>query len=458
MIRLLGNVSHFFLAALVLAALVLATALALVGCEAPEPSVSVPPVDRVILISIDTLRADFLGPYSPELETTPHLDRFAADSVVFTDVLAHAASTATSHKSILYSLYPSIHKASKDTVPIEHVVSPMDALKAAGFTTGAIVGGGQLREEFGFSQGFEDYIVLPPLTRGHQLEAFEEESFQWLADHKDDKFFLFLHNYEPHCPYDAPEEFTKKRAGWYKGDVDPGKCGARYYNKLQMGKVDFQFVRDLYAAEVEYLDRTLGHLFDELKRLGLYDSSLIVFTADHGESLGERRYVGHNRLYNVQLQIPLIVKLPDVAPARVPAPVESIDIMPTIYAATGAEPPFAFQGKSLLPLMLGVSEGDPNRARFGTHPNLVSVHRNQWHLLYNPTGQRAELYDFRADPEELDNLVEDNEDIARELRAAFDQMELEGAELADKFELQDGGNPVLDENAREELRALGYIQ
>ena len=108
--------------------------------------------------------------------------------------------------------------------------------------------------------------------------------------------------------------------------------------------------------------------------------------------------------------------------------------------------------------MLGASDGDPNRVRIATHPNLVSVHRNQWHLLYNPTGQRAELYDFRADPEELDSLVEDNEHIARELREYFDQMERESRELADQFELRDGGMPILDEKTREELRALGYIQ
>ena len=458
MIRHHRNASYSSISALLL------TTLSFFACEPPWPSVTVPQIDRVILISIDTLRADFLGSYSPGLDTTPNLNRFASDSVVFTDVLSHAASTATSHKSILYSLYPSVHKASKDTVPTEHVVAPVDALRSAGFTTGAIVGGGQLREEFGLAKGFQDYIVLPPVTRGNQLEAFEEESFKWLAAHRDDKFFLFLHNYEPHCPYDAPEEFTAKRAGWYKGDVDPGQCGAQYYNKLQMGKEDFQFVRDLYAAEVEYLDVSLGRLFDALKRLGLYDSPLIVFTSDHGESLGERRYVGHNRLYNIQLQVPLIIKPPQTvpraadAPARVDAPIESIDIMPTIFAAMSVTPPFPFQGKSLWPLMTGVSRRDPDRERIASHPNLVSVHRNQWHLLYNPTGQRAELYDFRADPEELDNLAEEHEPIVSELRESFDRMERESQELANQFELRDGGTPVLDESAIEELKALGYIQ
>ena len=430
----------------------------LAGCGPEEPSVTIPPVDRVILISIDTLRSDFLGSYNPERNISPNLDQFASESVLFTDVLSHASSTATSHKSILYSLYPSIHKTSRESVPVEHLVSPLEALQSAGFTTAGIVGGGQLRAKFGFSKGFDDYTRLPPVTEGNQLPAFEEESFKWLAEHRQEKFFLFLHTYEAHCPYEAPEEYLTKHAGWYEGDVDPGECGARYYNDTQLEQEDFKFLRDLYAAEVEYVDASLGRLLDELKRLGLYDTAMIIFTSDHGESLGEREYVGHNRLYNIQLQIPLIIKLPDDAPARVEVPLESIDIMPTVFAAMGVEPPYSFQGKSLLPLMLGASDGDPNRVRIATHPNLVSVHRNQWHLLYNPTGQRAELYDFRADPEELDSLVEDNEHIARELREYFEQMEHESRELADQFELRDGGMPILNEKTREELRALGYIQ
>jgi arylsulfatase A-like enzyme len=305
-------------------ALPVLAALFFAACASEE---SVPPVDKVLLISIDTLRADFLGVYNPKLDTSPHLDRFASDATVFTDVLSQASSTARSHKSLFYSLYPSVHKTSKSSVPEEKLVSPLEALQSAGFTTAGIVGGGQLKAEFGFSKGFDDYIELPPITEGNQLPALEEESFTWLAEHREDRFFLFLHTYEPHCPYRAPEEYVSKRAEWYEGRVDPGECGARYYNKLQMGSEDFRFVRDLYAAEVEYVDAFLGRLFDELKRLGLYDDMMIIFTSDHGESLGERRYVGHNRLYDVQLRIPLIVKLPDTAPSRIGAPVESIDVM-----------------------------------------------------------------------------------------------------------------------------------
>ena len=428
------------------------------GCANTDSEPIVAPVDKVLLISIDTLRPDFLGSYNPELDTSPNIDWFASESTIFTDVLSHASSTARSHKSILYSLYPSIHKTGKSTVPKETLVSPLETLQQAGFTTTGIVGGGQLKAEFGFSKGFDEYIELPPITRANQIEAFEKESFRWLGEHHDDKFFLFLHTYEPHCPYAPPEEYATKRAGWYEGDVDPGKCGARYYNKVLMGDEDYRFLRDLYAAEVEYVDSALGRLFDELKRLGLYDEMMIIFTSDHGESLGERRYVGHNRPYNVQLQVPLIIKLPGMAPSRVEVPLESIDVMPTVFSAIGLEPPYRFQGVNLIPLMKGEGKIDEERVRIATHPNLVSVHRGPWHLIYHPDAKRVELYNLSVDPEELWSVAEKNRHIARELRDYYDEMNRQNLALAAKFTLSDGGAPILDERAREELKALGYIQ
>ena len=428
------------------------------GCANTDPEPTVAPVDKVLLISIDTLRPDFLSSYNPELDTSPNIDRFASEGTIFTDVLAHASSTARSHKSILYSLYPSVHKTSKSTIPEEKLVSPLETLQQAGFTTTGIVGGGQLKAEFGFSKGFDEYIELPSITRANQIEAFEKESFRWLGEHRDDKFFLFLHTYEPHCPYSPPEEYAAKRAGWYEGEVDPGKCGARYYNKVSMEDEDYRFVRDLYAAEVEYVDSALGRLFDELKRLGLYDEMMIIFTSDHGESLGERRYVGHNRPYNVQLRVPLIIKLPGVAPSRVDAPLESIDVMPTVFAAVGLEPPYGFQGVNLIPLMKGEGQIDVERIRIATHPNLVSVHRGPWHLIYSPNAKRVELYNLSVDPDELSNVAEANRHIARELRDYYDEMNRHSRELAANFTLRDGGAPILDDQTREELRALGYIQ
>ena len=428
------------------------------GCANTIPEPTVAPVDKVLLISIDTLRPDFLSSYNSELDTSPNIDRFASESTIFTDVLAHASSTARSHKSILYSLYPSVHKTSKSTVPEETLVSPLETLQQAGFTTTGIVGGGQLKAEFGFSKGFDEYIELPPITRANQIEAFEKEAFRWFGEHRDGKFFLFLHTYEPHCPYSPPEEYAAKRAGWYEGEVDPGKCGARYYNKILMEDEDYRFVRDLYAAEVEYVDSALGRLFDELKRLGVYDEMMIIFTSDHGESLGEHRYVGHNRPYNVQLRVPLIIKLPGVAPSRVDAPLESIDVMPTVFAAVGLEPPYDFQGVNLIPLMKGEGQVDVERVRIATHPNLVSVHRGPWHLIYSPNAKRVELYNLSVDPDELSNVAEANRHIARELRDDYDEMNRHSRELAANFTLRDGGAPILDDQVREELRALGYIQ
>ncbi|MCP4378068.1 MAG: sulfatase-like hydrolase/transferase, partial [bacterium] len=175
----------------------------------------------MILISVDTLRPDFLGCYDPDLDTSPNIDRLAAESAVFTDVLAHAPSTTISHKSIPYSVYPAVHKTTFDRIPDELVPSPIEALRNAGFTTAAIVGGGGLAPELGFPKGFGSYKVLPRLKTGEQLETLRVESRRWLKEHREDDFFLFLHMYQPHCPYSPPEKYAKRYAGWYRGDVDP---------------------------------------------------------------------------------------------------------------------------------------------------------------------------------------------------------------------------------------------
>jgi arylsulfatase A-like enzyme len=437
----------------------------LAGCANDEtPDALTPPVleavvDKVLLISIDSLRPDFLTCYNSDLDTTPHLARFASESTLFTDVLSHAASTAISHKSLFYSLYPSVHKTSRKTVPDEDVVSPFEALQQNGFLTAGFIGGGQLNTKFGFGKGFDEYVVLPPLKEGSQVETLQSESLRWLGEHHDEKFFLFLHTYEPHCPYVPPDEYANKYAGWYQGDIDPAdKCGSTYYNELEMTSDDYQFVRDLYAAEVAYVDSFLGRLFEELKRLELYDETLIVFTSDHGESLGERNYIGHNRLYNQQLRVPLIVKLPGTEPSRVDAPLESIDVMPTILAAVGVAPPYPFQGQNLIPLMEGNVPPGGERFRVARQGKTISVHRGPWHLLFSQSEDEAELYDLRSDPEELENLASENPEVMEDLKKDYARLMQDSKDLSAKFVLRDGGRPRLDKKTREQLKALGYVQ
>ena len=175
---------------------------------------SAKPIEKVILISVDTLRADYLGCYNPKAKATPELDRFAATNVVCKKVTSQSATTAPSHKSIFYSLYPSIHKTSIDGTPEERLSSPVEVIRAGGFRTAAFTGGGQLSHAFGFARGFETYWEpkTDPFVK-HQTEEMQQSAFQWLDKHYNEKFFLFLHTYQMHCPYSPPRDFFQKWAG-----------------------------------------------------------------------------------------------------------------------------------------------------------------------------------------------------------------------------------------------------
>ncbi len=396
---------------LALALLVLGAPL-LGGCAREEPRVR-----NVVLISVDTLRPDFLSCYQPELATTPHVERFARDCAVFTDALAQAPSTTISHKSMLYSTYPAVHKTTRDRVPREAVASPIEALQSRGFVTGAIVGGGGLAPEIGFPKGFDSYQVLPKLATGLQLETLRSKSVQWLEEHEDDRFFLFLHMYQPHCPYSPPEEYAADLTGWYTGDLDPeGKCGPEY-NAMEMSGEDYRYLQGLYAAEVAYVDNYLGDLFAKLDELELADETLVILTSDHGESLGEREYVGHNLLFDVQLRIPLLIKVPGVPGSRLADPVESVDILPTVFAALDLSPPFPFQGRNLLPRIEGRAAADFTRARFANQGDRTSIHRGPWHLIFGGPNDGTVLYRTDDDPGELVDIADQHGDLVAELQA-----------------------------------------
>ncbi len=417
----------------------------------PAPEKKVEPVTRVILISIDTLRADYLGCYNPEKKTSPNVDRFAKDSLLCTDVFTQAPSTAISHKSILYSLYPFVHKTSIVSVPSEKMKSPIEALRENGFHTAAFVAGGQLKPVFGFARGFDVYTETPfPKL----FKTFSE----WLARNQSRNFFLFLHTYVVHCPYVPPAPYRKKFAAWYKGDIDPVKKCGPYYDNRKMTADDVQFVRDLYSAEVYWMDNFFGRFLAELRKAGIYDKTMIVFVSDHGESLGERKVFGHNEFVMEQLKIPLILKIPGVQSGKVDAPLEAIDIMPTIFDALGVRQPYPFQGKSILAHVRTLKTIDTSRIRMAEQYSHVSI-RNGNYISVIPQYQKPpELYDLVADPMQFKNIAPANPQIVAEHQRYYDLIKAKYVNLSAQFEVTESSRPILDPEAKEQLKALGYIQ
>jgi len=413
---------------------------------------------RIVLVSVDALRPDFLGVYNASAKCSPNIDRFAQESLVFLDAVSQAPSTAPSHKSILYSLYPSVHKVDTQSQPAELVTSPIEALRRNGYLTAAFTGGGQMRKRLGFDRGFDLY--WEPERRVERTEKLREMRplvLKWLDQHRKQSFFLFVHTYQVHCPYEPPQELFQECCTWYSGPIDPaGKCQS-FYNSTPMTPEDYRFLRDLYCAELRFVDAFFGELLDRFRKLGIYEDSLIALFSDHGESLGERGYVGHNQLDQVQLRIPLIIRVPGLAGRRVDSPVEAIDLMPTVFEATGLVPPYRFQGRSLLKAG-GPGSGDSEIVRITETHDAVALQGGPWKAVFPLARNRApSLYRLAQDPEETSDVAATHPEVLARFWAYYSSMHEVSRELSSKFVLQGGAQAPIDDKLREELKALGYV-
>lgn len=418
------------------------------------------PIQKVILVSIDTLRADSLGCYNPKAKTTPELDRFAAKNVICKKVMSQSATTAPSHKSIFYSLYPSVHKTSIRAIPREFNRSPIEVIRSHGYRTAAFTGGGQLSHAFGFARGFETYWEpdTDPFVK-HQLPEMEKAAFNWLEQHSKDRFFLFLHTYEVHCPYNPPSEFFQKWAAWYDGPLRKEICFPDFHLPRRPSPIDYEFIRNLYSAEVNYVDGFMGLLFNKLKTLGIYEETLIVFLSDHGEGLGEHGYVGHNQLNQVQLHVPLILHIPGIQATQIDAPLESVDVMPTIFELLKIQSDSdRFQGKSIVPLIRNPKAFDKNRALISEERDQVRVRMGDFALVFSPNGRFTEqLFNLATDPLEMENIGVRNPEIIERLKLPYYQMINRSKNLSAQFVIEHGKKPVLDEETNDQLRTLGYV-
>ncbi len=442
------------------------------GVSAGCGDTSGPVTDKVLLISIDTLRADYLGVYNPVMKTSPNVDAFAEESVVFTDAITQATSTLASHTSLFYSMHTFIHRAYLNSQPEPKVKIPIAALRDAGFLTVAYVGGGQLRPQFGLNRGFDTYEVvntrnINQKTRGKdRMGELHDHVARFLSDHRDDSFFLFVHTYEPHWPYDPPQEFIDE----IESQMDAADLDRNVASRdLQEYEVGYGVTEDAYlatnrrvryAAVVRYVDHFMGRLLATIRELGLDDELMIVFIADHGESLGERGVLGHNRFFTEQLRVPLIMKVPGVEAHRTDAPVQLIDVLPTVFAALSVEAPYEFMGQDLMPLMRGdESAVEKERVRISENKGTAGVLREDWKLVFNldnPT--LRQLYNLAEDPDELVNRAEEQPELAEELLHLYYGFAARHRSIAQQFPHNDLDMGELGPDVLRELRALGYIQ
>ncbi len=434
--------------------------LLLTGCTERETSSTPPPdpVHNVILISIDTLRADHVGAYGYERPTTPAVDAFAAESVLFSQAIAQAPSTLHSHASIFSSLVPQQHRASwgAKTVLDESVVTVTEVLAKYGYRSAAFAGGGQMAAEFGLAQGFDHYFK--PEDAPYFSDTVRH-GVRWMEENGDQPFFLFLHNYEVHHPYEPRIEHQELLGIEYDGElsdvIDKELLDEINKGGREIEEEDLAHIVSMYDAEIRSMDQGFEALVAYLRERGIYDNTLIVFTSDHGEEFGEHGVIGwhSHTLYDELLRVPLIIKYPagDYGGTVVDQQVRSIDIAPTVLGYLQLPAPADFCGSDLAALVEGGSmEELPAVSRMdrAAHIDRSSIRTEEWKLA--GLARRRSLYDLSSDPEELwDRSLKDGE------RA--EQLEAQLQSIVASCPSFDPPAAMPTDKTFEELKALGYI-
>lgn len=387
------------------------------------------PQAPLVLVSIDTLRADHLRAYGYASGDTPHLDRFRKEAILFENAYTHVPLTLPAHASLFTGVLPFAHGV-RDNLGyrLDPKAHPTLAalLKAKGYATGAAVSAYVLRAGTGLGDGFdfyEDRIASPSgVDALGRVQRTGKETLAlvkpWLASVKDRPFFLFFHVYEPHAPYEPPEPFKSRHALAYDGEV---------------------------AAS----DAVVGELLDELRRLGVYDRSIVVVLSDHGEGLGEHGEDEHGiLLYRWALHVPLLLKLPgaDRGGTSVEEPVGLVDLLPTLTGLLDLPAPKGLPGRSVFapdrsPAPIYAETYYP-RLHLGWS-ELRSLIDSRWQYI---EGRRRELYDLGTDPRQLTDVLAGNAGLGRSR-----QTQLAG--FAARLE-----RPAeADSQEREKLAALGYL-
>ncbi len=479
-------------------ALTLVAILAL-ACEgAPEDEASpllqaqpdrapVATADHVILLSLDTLRRDAVGAYRGMQQSfTPHLDAFARDAVIFEGARAAVPFTQPSHMTMFTGLSPVVHRVTGERRKLSPAIPTLaELLKAADFSTHGLVVNYWMKEEFGFGRGFDQYdlhdeaTTLAPDLNAAAYEILEANT------KRDARTFLFVQYFDAHS--DSRETTKTPLPYWsppqYRADLKEDeaiycdskkRCATLFLQFSDYGAVPFSAtflggLREQYDRGVQYLDAELGLFFAKLEELGLYDRSLIIVTADHGEEFREHGKFLHSQPYEESIAIPLLIKLPEnhSAGVRVKGLVSTEDILPTVLELMKLPAPRYGSGESLLPSIL---TGHTRREL------LLSQHKNKkarfalldgrYKLIFDKRKGTSLLFDLDEDPGEKNDLAQDQPNRVIEMRSQLEEMlvryKTTSAALSRDASPKKVGSSKpassLSKQERDSLRAMGYLE
>jgi arylsulfatase A-like enzyme len=361
------------------------------GSEGSRPEIRLEEPRGIILISIDTLRADHLGAYGYELPTSPVFDRLAERGTLFERAVVQYPSTLTSHMSIFTGLYPQEHQVlPPSTVLSESIRTLPELFQASGFRTAGHTEGGFVAGGYGFSRGFDEFT-----DTAYQVDTDIERTFErgleFLRSLREgERFFLFLHTYSVHDPYEPPEEFQRMFwSGAVPATFSSTGENLRLVNKgeLDISPEAVEYFRSMYDASIRYADDVLGRFVEEVEALDLMEVTTWVLTSDHGEEFQEHSKMAHTQVYPESLLVPLLMLHPGVAGRRVSQVVESIDLAPTLLQLAGIEPGEGLSGRSLMPFLGGSPVADQGSQGYAEVLDVEFVRT----VLAQDRGQRYQL-------------------------------------------------------------------
>ena len=419
---------------------------------------------NIIIISLTNVGAKHLGTYGYYRNTSPNIDKFAEESLVFENAFSHSSWTLPSGISLFTSLYPFSHGVmdrNNDYLKTE-TQTLVDIMKKNGYKTAAFTGGFDYRTKFGLTNRFDvlstDTEHLEKESRDFSvnevgvLASSAPDALEWLKFNKDGRFFLFVQGFDAHCPFTPPQPYDELFYPEYQGNLDTRYCywtfdkakpyminNKTYYevtisaipitvNTIILSEEDVKYMVAQYDGEIAFVDSVIGDFLEEIEGLGLLKNTIIVITSEHGDIFGKHgRFMRGGPLrgtfYDDVVHIPLIIRHPEIGPRRIEGVVQIIDVMPTLLSFLRMPVNNDAEGKSLLPLIVnnqsvhefifGGSQNSPNPANknFNISTRIEYVRSKDWKLLRealflegNKTEIDYELYNLKEDPEELSNI------------------------------------------------------
>jgi len=433
---------------------------------------------NILILVVDALRADHLGRYGYTRDTSPEIDQFSEDALVYESCYSTSPWTKTSVGSLLTSLYPSQHGAFffHNRLP-DSRLTLAEVFKNNRYSTLAVQTNPTISDDYNFDQGFASFQVLP----FERAEHVKKKLFAWLGK-KRTPFFAYLHFMETHLPYDPPPEYyalfeTDEGPFGISGNQDAFKT--RLLNELGLSPKDKRYFINLYDGEIRYFDDQFRDIITYLKEKDLYESTIIVLTSDHGEEFWDHGGLEHGHtLYNEMLHIPLMIKPAGVRPGEEKnSPVQIVDIYPTLLHLAGLKCPDHIMGLDLLaklknePRMLyfeGLVWGAESKGilrdgiKLIENTGVMDPRSLEYIEGFKKTHSvkdmnRFELFDLDADPEEKHNTVQTEKETAALLRSLLYRFKTAASSLGTDKQIKKTRRTQRDKT-REDLRSLGYIK